>query len=415
MVKDWRERAVITGVGVISPVGIGKEAFWNALLEGRSGIKQVTRFDATGFASRIAGEVTDFHPEEFVEKKEVRRMDRFTQFAVAAARMAVADAGLDFSNIDLDRVGVVIGSGIGGIETLEQQVRLLLEKGPSRISPFFVPMMISNMAAGQISIFLGVRGPSFTVVTACASGTNAVGEALRMIQRGEVDVVITGGTEAPITPIAFAGFAAMKAMSTRNEDPAKASRPFDKERDGLVIGEGAGILILESLSHARRRNARIYCEVTGYGTTSDGYHITAPDPEGRGAAQAMKLALEDAGISPEDVDYINAHGTSTVLNDKVETLAIKKVFGERAYRIPVSSIKSMIGHCMGAAGALEVIATALSVKFDQIPPTINYEVPDPECDLDYVPNEARQYKVKVAISNSFGFGGHNAVVVLRKF
>ncbi|HAA90200.1 MAG: 3-oxoacyl-[acyl-carrier-protein] synthase 2 [Thermoanaerobacterales bacterium 50_218] len=415
MAKDSREKVVITGLGVVSPIGIGKESFWSSLLEGRSGIRTVTRFDSTGFASRIAGEVADFRPEEFMEKKEVRRMDRFAQFGVAATKMAVADAGLDLRAIDLDRVGVVIGSGIGGIETLEQQVRVLLEKGPSRISPFFVPMMISNMAAGQIAISLGPKGPNFTIVTACASGTNAVGEAFRMIQRGEADVVITGGTEAPITPIAFAGFSAMKAVSTRNEEPAKASRPFDKERDGLVIGEGAGVLILESLHHALKRNARIYCEVAGYGTTADGYHITAPDPEGRGAAQAMELALKDAGISPEDVDYINAHGTSTVLNDKVETIAIKKVFGERAYKIPVSSIKSMIGHCMGAAGALELVATALSVKFDQVPPTINYEVPDPECDLDYVPNEAREWTVEVAISNSFGFGGHNAVVVLRKF
>ncbi|NPV28160.1 MAG: beta-ketoacyl-ACP synthase II [Firmicutes bacterium] len=415
MAKVTREQVVVTGLGVVSPVGIGKESFWSSLVQGRSGVGTITRFDPSSFASRIAAEVKDFNPEAYLEKKEAKRMDRFTQFGVAAAKLALEDAALDLEKEDLDRVGVFIGSGIGGIETLEEQLRLLIAKGPSRISPFFVPMMISNMAAGQIAICLGPKGPNMTLVTACASGTNAIGEAFRVLQRGEADVMLAGGTEAPITPIALGGFCAMRAMSTRNDEPARASRPFDRQRDGLVIGEGAGVLVLETLSHALARKARIYCEISGYGTTADAYHITAPDPDGAGAARAIRLALLDANISPESVDYINAHGTSTELNDRIETLAIKNVLGEHAYRIPVSSIKSMIGHLMGAAGAVEAIATVLTIASDLVPPTINYEFPDPECDLDYVPNQARAHSVRVALSNSFGFGGHNAVLVFQKF
>ncbi len=412
---EKRERVVVTGLGVIAPVGIGKDEFWKALVAGKSGVRPISRFDPALFPCRIAAEVPDFRPEEFMEKKEARRMDRFAQFAVAAARLAVADAGLALEKMDPGRVGVVLGSGIGGITTLEEQMKVLTEKGPGKVSPFFVPMMIGNMAAGQVALALGPKGPSYTVVTACASGTDAVGEGLRLIQRGEAEVVLAGGTEAPITPIAIAGFCAMRAMSTRNEEPERASRPFDKERDGFVIGEGAGVLVLENLTHALERGARIYCEVAGYGATTDAYHITAPDPTGTGASEAIRRALADAGVAPEEVGYINAHGTSTELNDRVETLAIKSVFGERAYQIPVSSIKSMIGHLMGAAGAVELVATALAIATETLPPTINYEHPDPDCDLDYIPNTARKARVEVALSNSFGFGGHNAVVALRRF
>lgn len=415
MSERIKKRVVITGLGVISPVGIGKDVFWTSLIQGKSGVGPITRFDSSLFTSRIAGEVKDFCPESFLDKKEAKRMDRFIQFGVAAAKLAVGDACLNLEKEDLNRVGIIIGSGIGGIETLEEQMRTLIAKGPSRVSPFFVPMMISNMAAGQIAISLGPKGCNLTIVTACASGTNAIGEAFRVIQRGDADVVFAGGTESPITEIAVAGFCSMKAMSTRNDEPTKASRPFDLERDGFVIGEGAGILILEDLNHALTRNAKIYCEIVGYGATADSYHITAPDPEGMGAARAMMLALEDAQLLPEHVDYINAHGTSTELNDKIETMAIKRILGEHAYRVPVSSIKSMIGHLMGAAGALEAISTALTIETGIVPPTINYEYPDPECDLDYVPNEARNASVKVALSNSFGFGGHNAVLAFKKF
>lgn len=409
-----KERVVVTGLGIVSPVGIGKEAFWTAILEGRPGVKALTRFPSEGFSSRVAAEIKDFQPEAFMDRKDARRMDRFAQLGVAAARLAVNDAGIVIDQGNAAKVGVIIGSGIGGMETLQEQIENLIKKGPGRVSPFFVPMMISNMAAGQIAIILGAKGPNLTVVTACASGTNAVGEGFKLIQRGAAQVVLAGGTEAPITPAAFAGFGAMKAISASNEEPAKASRPFDKKRDGLVIGEGAAVLCLESLEHARQRKAHIYCEIIGYGATADGYHITAPEPTGCGASRAILLALEDAGISPSDVDYINAHGTSTILNDKVETLAIKNVFKNYAYQIPVSSIKSMLGHCMGATGAMELVATALAVKLDKVPPTINYEFPDPDCDLDYVPNKSREHFVKTAISNSFGFGGHNAVVVLQK-
>ncbi|GFN23969.1 beta-ketoacyl-ACP synthase II [Thermanaeromonas sp. C210] len=409
-----RKRVVITGLGVISPVGNDKESFWQALKAGVSGIGPITRFNADEMPTRFAAEVRGFDPGAFLDRKEAKRMDRYSQYAVAAAKMAWQDAGLDIKHVDPWRVGVVFATGIGGMETFEDQSRILLEKGPGRISPFFVPMMIANMAAGQIAIHLGARGTNFTVNTACASGTNAVGEALRVLQRGEAEVVITGGSEASVTPLALAGFSAMKALSTRNEAPQAASRPFDRQRDGFVLGEGAGVLILETLEHARARGARIYAEVAGYGCTADAYHITAPDPEGEGAARAMALALADGDLQPEDVDYINAHGTSTELNDRIETQAIKKVFGDHAYRLAVSSIKSMVGHLLGAAGAVELVATALTIYEGIIPPTINYEDPDPDCDLDYVPNHARQREVRAALSNSFGFGGHNAVVLLKR-
>lgn len=410
-----RERVVVTGMGVVSPVGTGLEAFWSALVAGRSGIGPITRFDASEFATRIAGEVRDFDPTRYLDKKEARRMDRFTQFAVAAARMALEDAGLGTDGLDRDRVAVILGCGIGGIETLEDQARVLVNRGPGRISPFFVPMMIPNMAAGQIAITFGFRGPNVTTVTACASGANAIGDAFKMIQRGQVDVAVTGGTEAPITPLSVAGFCAMKALSTRNGEPERACRPFDAGRDGFVMSEGAAVLVLEGLSHARRRGARIYAEVLGYGSSCDAYHITAPDPEGAGAALAMAAALADAGLGPQDIDYINAHGTSTPLNDRLESLAIKQVFGSRAYEIPVSSTKSMIGHLLGAAGAIEAVATILTMVRGVIPPTINYEEPDPECDLDYVPNVARPARVVHALSNSLGFGGHNVTLVFGRY
>jgi 3-oxoacyl-[acyl-carrier-protein] synthase II len=402
-------------MGVVSPVGTGLEAFWSALVAGRSGIGPITRFDASEFATRIAGEVRDFDPTRYLDKKEARRMDRFTQFAVAAAGMALEDAGLGTDGLDRDRVAVILGCGIGGIETLEDQARVLVNRGPGRISPFFVPMMIPNMAAGQIAITFGFRGPNVTTVTACASGANAIGDAFKMIQRGQVDVAVTGGTEAPITPLSVAGFCAMKALSTRNDEPERACRPFDAGRDGFVMSEGAAVLVLEGLSHARRRGARIYAEVLGYGSSCDAYHITAPDPEGAGAALAMAAALADAGLGPQDIDYINAHGTSTPLNDRLESLAIKQVFGPRAYEIPVSSTKSMIGHLLGAAGAIEAVATILTMVRGVIPPTINYEEPDPECDLDYVPNVARPARVDRALSNSLGFGGHNVTLVFGRY
>ncbi|MBZ4653839.1 MAG: 3-oxoacyl-[acyl-carrier-protein] synthase [Peptococcaceae bacterium] len=408
-------RVVITGLAAISPLGTGVEKFWQGLLEGKSGIDLVTRFDVTEFPTKIAGEVKDFDPGLYMDKKEAKRMDRFTQFAVAGAKVALEDAKMDLEGLDKEKVGVILGSGIGGMETLEEQARILREKGPGRVSPFFVPMMIGNMAAGQVAIALGVTGPNITVVTACASATNAIGDAFKLIQRGGAEVVITGGTEASITPLAFAGFCSMKAMSTHNDEPQKASRPFDANRDGFVMGEGSGILILESLEHAQKRGARIYAEVLGYGTTADAHHITAPAPGGAGAAKAMAEAIRDAGIKPEDIDYINAHGTSTDLNDKYETMAIKQVFGEHAYKLAISSTKSMTGHLLGAAGGIEMVATALAVHNDIVPPTINYETPDPECDLDYVPNQARKMTVDYALSNSLGFGGHNATVVIGKF
>jgi len=410
-----KKRVVVTGMAAITPVGIGVADFWASLLAGKSGIGLITRFDASAFPTRIAGEVKDFDPGLYMDKKETKRMDRFTQFAVTGAKMAFEDAGLNDDNVDKNRVGVVLGTGIGGIETMEESARVLREKGPGRVSPFFVPMMIGNMAAGQVAISLGVTGPNTTVVTACASATNAIGDASKLIERGAADVVIAGGTEASITPLALAGFCAMKALSTRNDEPQRASRPFDSERDGFVMGEGTGIVILESLEHAQKRKAKIFAEVIGYGATADAYHITAPAPGGVGAAKALSMALNDGGITPEQVDYINAHGTSTELNDKYETMAIKEVFGEHAAKLAISSTKSMTGHLLGAAGGVEVVAAVMSVYTDTVHPTINYENPDPECDLDYVPNSARKLEVNYALSSSFGFGGQNATILIGKY
>jgi 3-oxoacyl-[acyl-carrier-protein] synthase II len=410
-----KRRVVITGIGVISPIGIGKENFFQSLKEGKCGVDYITRFDTTDFDTKIAAEIKDFDPTEYIDKKECRRMDRFTQYAVAASKMAVSDAALDINAIDNDMFGVCIGSGIGGMETLEAQHDILREKGPGRVSPFMVPMMISNIASGNISIALNAKGPNSTVVTACASATNAIGEAFVTIQRGAADIMVTGGTEASITPLAFAGFCSMKALSIRNDDPKTASRPFDKDRDGFVMGEGAGMLIVEELEHAQKRGARIYGEVVGYGASGDAYHITAPSPDAQGAYRAMLMAVKDAGIEATEIDYINAHGTSTGLNDKLETLAIKKLLGDDAKKVAISSTKSMTGHLLGAAGAIEALACLMAINEGIIPPTINYTTPDEECDLDYVPNKARNREVKFAMSNSLGFGGHNATIMLKKF
>jgi 3-oxoacyl-[acyl-carrier-protein] synthase II len=409
---EANRRVVVTGMGVVSPIGTGLSPFWDGLVQGKSGIREITRFDASDFPSRIAGEV-DFDPLDYLDRREARKMDRFTQMAVVCARMAAEHANLG-NDLDRQRAGVIIGTGIGGIETLSIEYENYMTKGPGRVSPFFVPMMIPNMAAGHISIDLGLKGPINTVVTACASGTNAIGESLRIIQRGYADVMVTGGTEAPLVPLCLAGFCNMKALSTRNDLVSRASSPFDKNRDGFVIGEGAGVLVLEELEHARSRNAKVYAEVIGYGMSSDAYHITAPAPEGDGARRAMDAAIRDAGLTPSDIDYINAHGTSTPYNDANETQAIKNLMGPRAYQTMISSTKSMIGHLLGAAGAVETIATILAIDNGIVPPTINYEEPDPECDLDYVPNKARQCEIQVALKNSFGFGGQNACLVIRK-
>ncbi|WP_427338586.1 beta-ketoacyl-ACP synthase II [Caloranaerobacter sp. DY30410] len=408
-------RVVITGIGIISPIGIGIEEFWGAIKEGKNGVDYITKFDTEGYSTKIAAEVKDFKPEDYMDKKEAKRMDRFTQFAVAASKLAVEDAQLKLDSINKERFGVIIGSGVGGLATLEEQHEKLLKKGPKRISPFFIPMMISNMAAGQIAILLGAKGPNETVVSACASSTNAIGDSFKIIQRGDADIIITGGAEAAITPLALAGFSSMKALSTNNDNPKLASRPFDKNRDGFVMGEGSAILILEELNHALNRGAKIYGEIVGYGMTCDAYHITAPAENGEGAARAMKLALDDAGIKPNVIDYINAHGTSTPYNDKFETAAIKEVFKDHAYKLKVSSTKSMTGHLLGAAGGLEGAVCALTVYHDFIPPTINYNTKDEECDLDYVPNKGIEQKVIYAMSNSLGFGGHNASIIIKKY
>jgi len=412
--RDDSVRIVVTGIGVITPIGIGKEAFWNNLVNGVSGIRRITRFDTSDYPTKIAGEVQDFEPEKFIDKRDARRMDRFTQFAVAAARMAIEDAKLDMSSEDPYRVAVVAGSGIGGIETYVTEFEKLCSFGPRRISPTFIPMMISNIAAGQISILFGAKGPNLSVVTACATSSHAIGEAVRIIKSGDADVAIAGGSEASIVPLAVAGFCANRALSTRNDVPEEASCPFDKRRDGFVMSEGAAILILETLEHARARGAEIYAELCGVGMTADAYHIVAPDPSGQGAAAAIRKALAMSGLRPEDVDYVNAHGTSTPLGDKAETLAIKLAFGDHAYKLKVSSNKSVLGHMLGAAGAAEAAATVLTIKEQIIPPTINYVEPDPECDLDYVPNRAIRVQVRAAISNSFGFGGHNSVLAFRQ-
>ncbi|HHW56515.1 MAG TPA: beta-ketoacyl-ACP synthase II [Clostridia bacterium] len=407
-------RVVVTGVGVITPLGSTVEKFWNALINGESGIDIISKFDVSEFPTKVAAEVKNFDPTLYIDKKEARRMDRFIQFAVASAKLALEDAVIELDKVDLNRFGVIYGTGIGGIETFENQVKVMYEKGPGKVSPFFIPMMIANMAAGQIAITFGLKGINETIVNACASSTNAIGEAFKIIQRGDADLIVAGGTEAAITPMSLAGFCAMKAMST-NEDPKKASRPFDLNRDGFVMGEGSASLILESLEHAQKRGAKIYAEIIGYGATDDAYHVTAPAPEGEGAAMAMETALKDGKVSFEMIDYINAHGTSTEYNDKFETMAIKKVFKDHAYKLYVSSIKSMLGHLLGAAGAVEAVATVLTLKNGIIPPTINYETPDPECDLNYVPNKAIEKEVNYAISNSFGFGGHNGTLLFKKF
>jgi 3-oxoacyl-[acyl-carrier-protein] synthase II len=416
-------RVVITGLGALTPVGNTTEEFWNSLLQGRSGIGPITKFDTSlkdesgnfKFATRIAGEVKNFDPLKYVDKKEVRRLDPYLMYAIACSAMAVEDASLDTGKVDGTRFGVLIGSGIGGITTLLDSHKTLLDRGPDRVSPFFVPMLIINMASGLVSMRFGAKGPNSSVVTACATGNHAIGDAYRILQRGEADVMIAGGAEAIIVPLTIAGFCSMKAMSTRNDEPEKASRPFDANRDGFVCGEGGGIVVLETLDHARARDARIWAELIGYGMTGDAHHMTAPDPEGDGAMRAMRAALRDAAVDPSEIGYINAHGTSTPYNDKFETLAIKGVFGDHARRLAVSSTKSMTGHLLGAAGGIEAIATVLALHHGMLPPTINYETPDADCDLDYVPNQARKQDIEVAMSNAFGFGGTNATLAFRKY
>jgi len=405
-------RVVVTGIGAITPLGIGAEATWQGMREGRSGIGRITHFDATEFTSRIAGEVKGFDPAEWMEPREVRHTDRFVQFALAATKQAVEDSDLDFSRVDGTRVGVLIGSGIGGNGVWEAQHRVLLEKGPGRVSPFFIPMLITDMASGRVSMRYGAKGPNLAIVTACATSAHSIGEATEMIKREAADIMIAGGSEAAITPLSVAGFCASRALSRRNDEPERASRPFDRDRDGFVMGEGAGIVILEELGQAKAREARIYGEVLGYGASGDAYHITAPAPDGSGQALAMEAALRRGQLCAEAVDYINAHGTATPTGDPAETRSVKRVFGERAARIPCSSTKSVTGHLLGAAGAVELIACLMAIRDQTAPPTINLEHPDPECDLDYVPNVARECPMKIALSNSFGFGGHNATLIV---
>lgn len=408
-------RVVVTGVGIVSPLGTGIEKSWSGAKEGRSGIREITRFASAGFPVRIAGEVPDFDAGDAIEKKELKKMDTFIQFAVAAGVMAFKDSGYRITEENADMVGVYIGAGIGGLAAIEHWHDVLREKGPDRITPFFIPMVIINLASGQVSIKIGAKGPNSCAVTACATGTHSIGDAYRLIQHGSADVMIAGGTEATITPLCVAGFNAMKALSTRNDDPQKASRPFDRERDGFVVGEGAGVVVLEELESAKKRGAKIYAEVVGYGLNSDAYHMTTPSPDGAGAAKCMELALKSSGLAKEDIGYINAHGTSTHYNDLYETMAIKKVFGDHARKVAISSTKGMTGHLLGAAGGIEAVFTVMALKDGVIPPTINYENPDPECDLDYVPNVARDVKIKAAVSNSFGFGGTNGVLVFKRF
>ncbi|UQZ42093.1 beta-ketoacyl-ACP synthase II [Bacillus subtilis] len=409
-----KKRVVVTGLGALSPLGNDVDTSWNNAINGVSGIGPITRVDAEEYPAKVAAELKDFNVEDYMDKKEARKMDRFTQYAVVAAKMAVEDADLNITDEIAPRVGVWVGSGIGGLETLESQFEIFLTKGPRRVSPFFVPMMIPDMATGQISIALGAKGVNSCTVTACATGTNSIGDAFKVIQRGDADVMVTGGTEAPLTRMSFAGFSANKALST-NPDPKTASRPFDKNRDGFVMGEGAGIIVLEELEHALARGAKIYGEIVGYGSTGDAYHITAPAQDGEGGARAMQEAIKDAGIAPEEIDYINAHGTSTYYNDKYETMAIKTVFGEQAHKLAVSSTKSMTGHLLGAAGGIEAIFSILAIKEGVIPPTINIQTPDEECDLDYVPDEARRQELNYVLSNSLGFGGHNATLIFKKY
>lgn len=410
-----KNRVVVTGVGAITPLGNDAKLFWDGLLTGKSGVDYITAFDTEAYPTKIAAEVKGFNPEDYMEKKDIKRTDRFVQFAIAAAKMAVENAKLEITPENAEATGVYIGSGIGGLGTWEEQHTLLMEKGPRRVSPFFVPMMIANMASGQVSITLGAKGPNSAAITACASATHSIGDAFKIIERGIADVMITGGTEASVRPMAVAGFSNAKALSSRNDEPQKASRPFDKDRDGFVMGEGAGVIVLESLEHAKKRGATILAEIVGYGMSADAYHLTQPAPGGEGAARAMGAALKDAELKPEDVSYINAHGTSTPYNDSFETMAIKKAFGEHAYKVAISSTKSMTGHLLGAAGGIEAIACVLALRDQIVPPTTNYETPDPECDLDYVPNEARKMDVNIAMSNSLGFGGHNATIIFKKY
>ncbi|MBS6507750.1 MAG: beta-ketoacyl-ACP synthase II [Paraclostridium bifermentans] len=410
-----KRRVVITGLGCVTPVGTGKETFWANIKDGVCGIDKITSFDASSFQTQIAGEVKNFNPEDYINKKELKRMDRFTHFAIASSQMAVKDANLDLDKVDSEKMGVIIGSGIGGVATIEEQHKILLEKGNRRVSPFFVPMMISNMAAGQVSIALGAKGPNTNVSTACASGSHAIGDAFKAIQRGDADIMVAGGSEAGVTPLSFAGFCNMKAMSTRNDDPKTASRPFDKDRDGFVMGEGSGILILEDLDHAIKRGAKIYAEIVGYGATADAYHMTTPAENGEGAARSISMAMKDGNIPIGEVDYINAHGTSTYYNDKFETMAIKNVFKDQAYELCVSSTKSMTGHLLGAAGAVEAIVCAMAISDGYVPPTINVENLDEDLDLDYVVNEGKKRDVRYALSNSLGFGGHNATLAFKKY
>lgn len=409
-----KRRVVVTGVGAVTPLGKDIDTTWKNILEGKSGIGPLTRVNPDNYPSKVSAEVKDFDPEVFMDRKDARKMDRFTQFAVAAALMAVKDANLEINEENATRVGVWIGSGIGGMETFEQQYEIFLNRGYRRVSPFFVPMLIPDMATGQVSIILGAKGFNSCTVTACATGTNSIGDAFKVIQRGDADAMITGGAEAPITKMSVAGFCANTALTT-NPDPKTACRPFDKNRDGFIIGEGSGIVVLEELEHALARGAKIYGEIVGYGATGDAYHITAPAPGGEGGARSMRMALKDAELNPEEIDYINAHGTSTEYNDKFETAAVKEVFGEHAYKLALSSTKSMTGHLLGAAGGIEAIFSVLAIRDSILPPTINYETPDPDCDLDYIPNKARVQEISTVMSNSLGFGGHNATIIFKKF
>jgi 3-oxoacyl-[acyl-carrier-protein] synthase II len=417
MASNWTERrVVITGLGVVSPLGTEVSAFWDNLLAGQCGVDKISSFDASQFDTQIAAQVKDFNPAPaFPSPKEIRRTDRYSQFGVYAGWQALRDSGLDLDRVNLDEVGVFIGSGIGGLETVTEQHKILLERGPGRLSPFMIPMLISNMASGVFSMYHNLRGPNFATCSACATANHALGEAWRTIKMGDAQVMFAGGAEATVVTIGIGGFCAMKAMSTRNDDPKHASRPFDKGRDGFVMGEGSGVLVLEELEHAKARGARIYCEFAGYGNTADAHHLTAPSPGGEGASRCMRMALRNAGLNPQDISYINAHGTSTPQGDIAETQAIKTVFGDHARKLAVSSTKGATGHMLGAAGAVEMIVCAKALQTDTIPPTINYEVPDPECDLDYVPNTARQVKVNAIVNNSFGFGGHNATLTAKKF
>ncbi|MDR1511496.1 MAG: beta-ketoacyl-ACP synthase II [Endomicrobium sp.] len=409
------KKIVVTGIGVVTPIGIGNTEFTEALKIGKSGVFAIGSFDASAYATRFAAIVKNFVPEQFIDKKKAKKMARFTQFGFASAKMAIEDSGLNLHNEDLSRIGVVSGTGIAGLDVIEKEEQTLLRHGPRKVSPFLVPMIITNILPGEIAIHYGFKGPNYAITSACASSNSAIGDALQLLRSGDVDVMISGGAESTIVPLGLAGFCSIRALSRRNDDPQRASRPFDKERDGFVMGEGAGMVVLETLEHAINRESKIYAELAGYGASSDAYHITAPEPEGKGAVLAIEKAILDAGISKEEVDYINAHGTSTVLNDRIETLAIKKVFGKRAYKIPISSTKSMVGHLLGGASVVELAATILAMQKGFIHPTINYEIPDPECDLDYVPNIARMKYVNCAILNSLGFGGHNATLVIKKY